>query len=399
MWRYGSGDGLTHGTIWPHLLTTFVEATLSFAIGAVSGVVAGFVLARAPFLGLVRSLHQDRQCPAAVVLAPIFLLWFGLGIRSKVALGVTVVFFVVFFNTYRGVREVERVIIDNARMLGASERQLVRHVLIPSALTWIFSSLHVSIGLAIIAVVVANIWAPRRGSGNVIAQAEGVFDTTGVFAGMTILAAGVLLIGGAELARTPAASLAARPDRFQRLTASRVSSAVVGGVRRFHGRVQRPAYQLQLSHCPGAMSHSGALSVSLLKTGGSDMIRWALRKAIGKFERDWNYDASYMRDMIDASPRAAWLFSRVTALGRFRRDVPLEAWFAAGITAVRHEDCGPCTQLGVTMADVRVSARRFCGRCSPTTPTRCRRTSRWFGNSRAPRSRTMPRLMNIARRS
>jgi hypothetical protein len=81
------------------------------------------------------------------------------------------------------------------------------------------------------------------------------------------------------------------------------------------------------------------------------MIKWALRKATDKFERDWDYDASYMRDLIDASPRAAWLFSRVTALGRFRRDIPVEAWCAAGITAVRHEDCGPCTQLGVTMAE------------------------------------------------
>src|SRR5262249_31123485 len=81
------------------------------------------------------------------------------------------------------------------------------------------------------------------------------------------------------------------------------------------------------------------------------MIKWVLRKAIDKFERGWNYDASYMRDIIDASPRAAFLFSRVTALGQFRRDLPIEAWCAAGITAVHHEDCGPCTQLGVTMAE------------------------------------------------
>ena len=81
------------------------------------------------------------------------------------------------------------------------------------------------------------------------------------------------------------------------------------------------------------------------------MIKWILRRATDKFERDWNYDASYMRDMIDASPRAAWLFARVTALGQFRRDVPMDAWCTAGITAVRHEDCGPCTQLGVTMAE------------------------------------------------
>src|SRR4051812_13154790 len=99
------------------------------------------------------------------------------------------------------------------------------------------------------------------------------------------------------------------------------------------------------------MSHSEALSRLTLEDRRSDMIKWALRKAIDRFERDWNYDAGYMRDIIDASPRAAWLFSRVTALGRFRQDLPIEAWCAAGITAVRHEDCGPCTQLAVTMAE------------------------------------------------
>ncbi|HEV2350530.1 MAG TPA: hypothetical protein VG028_11870 [Terriglobia bacterium] len=81
------------------------------------------------------------------------------------------------------------------------------------------------------------------------------------------------------------------------------------------------------------------------------MVKWMLRKAIDKFEREWNYDASYMRDIINVSPRAAWMFSRAAALGQFRRGVPLEPWFAAGITAVRHEDCGPCTQLGVNMAE------------------------------------------------
>jgi hypothetical protein len=81
------------------------------------------------------------------------------------------------------------------------------------------------------------------------------------------------------------------------------------------------------------------------------MIKWLLQRAIGKFERDWKYDASYMREILDASPRAAWLFSRAAALGQFRRGVPIAPWYAAGITAVRHEDCGPCTQLGVTMAE------------------------------------------------
>jgi hypothetical protein len=81
------------------------------------------------------------------------------------------------------------------------------------------------------------------------------------------------------------------------------------------------------------------------------VIKWVLKRAIDRFERNWKYDGSYMRDIIDASPRAAWLFSRAVALGKFRRDIPIEPWYAAGITAVRHEDCGPCTQLAVTMAE------------------------------------------------
>jgi hypothetical protein len=81
------------------------------------------------------------------------------------------------------------------------------------------------------------------------------------------------------------------------------------------------------------------------------MIKWTLHRWVNKFERHWDYDASYLHDIVDASPRAAWLFSRVTALGQFRRDVPVEVWCTAGITAVRHEDCGPCTQLAVTMAE------------------------------------------------
>ena len=184
------------GTVWAHLGTTLAEALLSFGIGAALGILLGFVLARRPLLAAVCDpyLRVANSLPR-VVLAPIFLLWFGLGIWSKVALGVTVVFFIVFFNTYQGVREVDPVLINNVRMLGASERQLTRHVLLPSALGWIFSSLHISIGFAIIAVVVGEYLGAARGIGYMIAQAEGVFDTTGVFAGMTILAGFVLLVG------------------------------------------------------------------------------------------------------------------------------------------------------------------------------------------------------------
>jgi NitT/TauT family transport system permease protein len=183
------------GSLWPHLAATLEESFLGLAIGAALGVAAGFVLARSPFAARVLDpyIMMVNAIPR-VVLAPLFLLWFGLGIWSKVALAVTLVFFVMFFSTFQGVRNAERVIIDNVRMLGATERQLVRHVLIPSALTWIFASLQTSLGFAMVGAVVGEYLGATRGLGYVIAQAEGTFDTTGVFAGMTILAVVVVIV-------------------------------------------------------------------------------------------------------------------------------------------------------------------------------------------------------------
>lgn len=184
------------GSVWGHLATTLEEAALAFLIGGTAGVVGGFALARMPLAGAILDPYiRILNALPRVVLAPIFLLWFGLGIWSKVALGVTVVFFIVFYNTHRGVRDVDPVLVNNARMLGASEWQLARHVLIPSAMSWVFSSLHTSIGFSMIAVVVGEYLGAARGMGYLIAQAEGVFDTTGVFAGMTVLSLAVLGVG------------------------------------------------------------------------------------------------------------------------------------------------------------------------------------------------------------
>ena len=81
------------------------------------------------------------------------------------------------------------------------------------------------------------------------------------------------------------------------------------------------------------------------------MLKWILKQGVRKFERQWNYDAAYLREMADVSPRAALLFSRVAAMGQFRKDIPFDVWCTAGLTAIRQEDCGPCTQLGVQMAE------------------------------------------------
>jgi NitT/TauT family transport system permease protein len=190
IWRW-----LVSGYIWPHLLVTLVEALLAFVIGTVLGIAAGLAFARIELLAAVFDPYiRIFNALPRVILAPIFILWFGLGIASKVALGVTLVFFVVFFNTFQGIREVDPVVRDNARMLQASDRQLLRHVYLPSAMAWIFASLHTSIGFALVGAVVGEYIGAARGIGYVVAQAEGVFDTTGVFAGLILTSAVVLCI-------------------------------------------------------------------------------------------------------------------------------------------------------------------------------------------------------------
>jgi NitT/TauT family transport system permease protein len=152
------------GTIWQHLWITLLESVLAFVIGSIAGVLIGFSLARRPLVAAVFDPYVKMlNALPRVVLAPIFALWLGLGIWSKVALGITLVFFIVFFNVYQGVKEVSPAILANARMLGMNERQLIRHVYWPSALSWMFSSLHTAVGFAVVGAVVGNISARRRG--------------------------------------------------------------------------------------------------------------------------------------------------------------------------------------------------------------------------------------------
>jgi len=183
------------GTIWRHLWVTLLESVLAFVIGSLGGVLVGFWFARQPLIAAVFDPYVKMiNALPRVVLAPIFALWLGLGIWSKVALGVTLVFFIVFFNVYQGVKEVSPTILANARMLGMSERQLMRHVYWPSALSWMFSSLHTSVGFAVVGAVVGEYLGSAAGLGYLIQQAEGIFDVAGVFAGMFILAAFVIVI-------------------------------------------------------------------------------------------------------------------------------------------------------------------------------------------------------------
>jgi NitT/TauT family transport system permease protein len=183
------------GTIWRHLLITLTEVLLAFIIGSFTGVLVGFWFARKPFIAAVFDpyVKMINSLPR-IVLAPIFTVWLGFGIWSKVALGVTLVFFIVFFNVYQGVKEVSPAVLANARMLGMNERQLLRHVYWPSALSWMFSSLHTSVGFAVVGAVVGEYLGAAAGLGYLIQQAEGIFDVAGVFAGIFVLGVFVIVI-------------------------------------------------------------------------------------------------------------------------------------------------------------------------------------------------------------
>ena len=181
--------------IYRHLWVTTIETLLAFAIGTVGGIAVGFWLGLAPLASLVLDPYiKAANALPRVVLAPIFALWLGLGIWSKVALGVSLVFFIVFFNVYQGIKEVSPVVLANARMLGASRRQLMTSVYLPSALSWVFSSLHTAVGFALVGAVVGEYLGSAAGLGYRIHQAEGVFDTVGVFSGMLILTIFVIAV-------------------------------------------------------------------------------------------------------------------------------------------------------------------------------------------------------------
>jgi NitT/TauT family transport system permease protein len=181
--------------IYGHLAITLLETVLAFGLGTALGLACGLWLALSPIAAAIFDPYiKALNSMPRVILAPIFAVWFGLGVASKVALGITLVFFIVFFNVYQGVREVSPVILANARMLGADGRALLRHVYLPSATSWVFSSLHTSVGLAFVGAVVGEYLGSAQGVGYLILQAEGTFDINTVMAGILVLTAFALLL-------------------------------------------------------------------------------------------------------------------------------------------------------------------------------------------------------------
>ncbi|MFF4084393.1 ABC transporter permease [Streptomyces sp. NPDC001777] len=190
-------DGTAQGSLWEQIWYTLYEALLGWVIGVVAGVLLGIALGRVRFAADVLGPYiKVLNALPRIVLAPIFLIWFGLGPASKVASAVVLVFFPVFFNAFQGAREVDRNLVANSRILGASNRQVTLQVVIPSATSWIFTSLHVSFGFALIGAIVGEYIGATKGLGLLVAASQGTFNAAGVYAAMVILAIVALLAEG-----------------------------------------------------------------------------------------------------------------------------------------------------------------------------------------------------------
>ncbi|HKW73061.1 MAG TPA: ABC transporter permease [Candidatus Dormibacteraeota bacterium] len=187
-------EGTALGPLWEQVVVTMEETVGGFLVGSILGVIFGVVLGRIRLLAEVFSVYiKAANAIPRVVLGALFAISLGLDLKSKIATASVLVFFVVFFNAFQGVREVDRNLIANARILGADDRRLTVEVIIPSALSWILASLHISFGLALVGAIVGELFGATAGVGELIYSAQGNFNTNGVFAGMVLLAAMALL--------------------------------------------------------------------------------------------------------------------------------------------------------------------------------------------------------------
>jgi NitT/TauT family transport system permease protein len=158
-------------------------------VGSILGIAVGIALGRSRLLADVMGPYiKAANSIPRVVLGALFAISLGLDIRSKIATAAILVFFVVFFNAFQGVREVDRNLLANARILGADNRRLTTEIIIPSALSWIIASLHTSFGLALVGAVVGELFGATQGVGELIYSSKNLFDSNGVFAGMLLLA-------------------------------------------------------------------------------------------------------------------------------------------------------------------------------------------------------------------
>jgi NitT/TauT family transport system permease protein len=189
------GEWFATGYIWAHIWATINETMIGLVVGILAGVTVGVALAFSPFLSQVfHPLLVVLNATPRIALAPLFILWLGIGLASKVAMVVSLVFFIIFFSTYAGLREVDLNLINHVRVMGGSRGDLVRHVLLPSALTWIFASLRTCVGFAVIGAILGEYLGSDRGIGWIVQYGESLFNSTMVLSGLVVLMAFVVVL-------------------------------------------------------------------------------------------------------------------------------------------------------------------------------------------------------------
>ncbi len=182
-------DWIADGSLFIHIWATVYATVLGFIVGSIGGVVLGIWLGVSPFTSrLLNPYLNALNALPKVALAPLFVLWFGLGIESKVALAAVLVLFLVFLNTYAGVREVDQDLIDGARLMKATRTQVITKVIIPSAMSWVFAGLKISVPYALIGAVLGEMIAANRGLGYLVQFSGSQFDSAGVFAVLIVIA-------------------------------------------------------------------------------------------------------------------------------------------------------------------------------------------------------------------
>ena len=190
-----------NGSLFYHASITATEAFVGFLIGAAAGMTLGVLLGRSknladllnPFIVAFYSLPK-------IALAPLFIIWFGIGMDMKIVLTATVVFFLVFLNTYTGVRGVSPELVAILRLMGANEGHVLRKVVLPSAIVWVFAGLRLSVPYAIIGAIVGEMIASNRGLGYLLTYSSSLFNTAGVFAALVaIVALSALLNFGVDI--------------------------------------------------------------------------------------------------------------------------------------------------------------------------------------------------------
>jgi NitT/TauT family transport system permease protein len=183
------------GEIYPHLIVTGEELLLGYCIGVSAGVLGGYLLGRSERLAAIFEPYvMAFYGIPKIALAPLFIIWFGIGIWSKVALAAVMVFFLVFYNVFAGVRSVDRELINLAKLMGANERHLSRHVYLPAAAPFVILGMRMAIPYSVIGVIVGEFTSSIQGLGLFIHQASSTYDPAGVFAGIAILLGFIIVV-------------------------------------------------------------------------------------------------------------------------------------------------------------------------------------------------------------